>query len=198
MHIRKRYLLLLGLVLVAVFWLLNTRITETKESRRYNLNLQQLRGVTKLVIWEQDFTLNDVETQEKTYFKMFTSRESVATTVNGKMGFHIDLSDSVHTRIEQGKDSILIRAPLQITYVSLDMGTLQQIKEASLDPSLNIDKNEIIKHLDQRALEKYLPVIEESLRNKPLTSQELQLSRLTGKPVRIQLTQMPRISDWRE
>jgi hypothetical protein len=198
MHIRKRYLLLLGLVLVAVFWLLNTRITETKESRRYNLNLQQLRGVTKLVIWEQDFTLNDIETQEKTYFKMFTSRESVATTVNGKMGFHIDLSDSVHTRIEQGKDSILIRAPLQITYVSLDMGTLQQIKEASLDPSLNIDKNEIIKHLDQRALEKYLPVIEESLRNKPLTSQELQLSRLTGKPVRIQLTQMPRISDWRE
>lgn len=189
---------MLGLVLVAVFWLLNTRITETKESRRYNLNLQQLRGVTKLVIWEQDFTLNDVETQEKTYFKMFTSRESVATTVNGKMGFHIDLSDSVHTRIEQGKDSILIRAPLQITYVSLDMGTLQQIKEASLDPSLNIDKNEIIKHLDQRALEKYLPVIEESLRNKPLTSQELQLSRLTGKPVRIQLTQMPRISDWRE
>lgn len=198
MHIRKRYLLLLALVLVAVFWLRNTRMTETKESRRYNLNLQQLRGVTKLVIWEQDFTLNDVETQEKTYFKMFTSRESVATTVNGKMGFHIDLSDSVHTRIEQGKDSILIRAPLQITYVSLDMGTLQQIKEASLDPSLNIDKNEIIKHLDQRALEKYLPVIEESLRTKPLTSQELQLSRLTGKPVRIQLTQMPRVSDWRE
>ncbi len=186
----------MALIAAGVLWVISTRITQTRETRQFNLNLQQLRGVTKLVIWEQDFTLNDMETQEKTYFKLFTSHESVATTVNGKMGFHIDLGDSIHTRIKQTKDSILVEAPLQITYVSLDMGTLQQIKDASLDPTLNIDKNEVIKHLDQKALEKYLPVIEESLRSKPLNSQQQQLSKLTGKPVRIVLTGMPRVSDW--
>jgi hypothetical protein len=197
MHIKKRYLLLLLVIVIAGFWLINKKIVETKEERQFNLSMQQLRGVSKLVIWEQDFILNNLETQEKTYFSYFKSKESVSTTVNGKMGFHIDLADSIHTRIQNYKDSIVVSAPLQVTYVSLDMGTLQQVKEASLDPSINIDKNEIIKHLDQKALQQYLPIVIAGVQSRRLTTQEQQLSRLTGKPVKIKLTGMPKAADWK-
>lgn len=192
MRIKKRYLLGALLVCIAAFALLFRKgWVETKETQQFNLNLQQLRGVSKLVIWEQDFALNDLETKEKTYLKWFTAKESVITTVNGRMGFHIDLSDSIHTRITDFKDSILIQAPLQVTYVSLDMASLKQIKEASINPAVRINKEEIVKHLDQKALEQYLPAVKAALQTKSLTSQEEQLKRLTGKPVHIVLTGMP-------
>ena len=197
MHIKKRYLLLFSVIVLTGFWLINKKIIETKEERRFNLSMQQLRGVSKLVLWEQDFVLNNIQTQEKTYFQFFKSKESLSTTVNGKMGFHIDLADSVRTHIDRNGDTLIVSAPLQVTYVSLDMGTLQQVKEASLDPSINIDKNEVIKHLDQKALEQYLPVVIAGIQSRTLTTQEQQLSRLTGKPVKIKVTEMPRASDWK-
>ncbi len=197
MHIKKRYLLFIIVIIIAGLWFANKKFVETKEERRFNLSMQQLRGVSKLVIWEQDFVLNNIQTQEKTYFSYFKSKESVSTTVNGKMGFHIDLADSNHTHINRNGDTIVVSAPLQVTYVSLDMGTLQQVKEASLDPSLNIDKNEVIKHLDQKALEQYIPVVVAGVQSRTLTTQEQQLSRLTGKPVKIKITEMPKASDWK-
>ncbi|RKR85530.1 hypothetical protein BDD43_5801 [Mucilaginibacter gracilis] len=197
MHIRKRYILVVLLVFVALGWLLRLKAVEIADNRQYNFSLQQLRGVTKLVIWEQGFLLNNIESQQRTYFKTFTSKESVSTTIFGKIGFHINLADSVHTIIERNKDTILVKAPLQITYVSLDLGTLQQVKETSIDPFVKVDKNEVIKHLDHKALEKYLPGAIANLRDKPLTSQQKQLSRLVGKPVKIILTSMPKASDWK-
>lgn len=196
MNIRKRYILLL-IIALGVAWYAQTRFVENYNSRQYSMSLQQLRGVNKLVIWEQDFLLHDLETQERTYFKIFKAKESVSTIVSGKMGFDINLADSIHTIIEQNKDTIVVEAPLQITYVSLDMGTLQQVKEASLDPTLKVDKNEIIKHLDHKALEQYLPSVIANLKYRALTTQQHDLSRLTGKPVKIILTQMPRVSDWK-
>lgn len=200
MHIKKRYLFLFVLIVVAALFLfikLNGKWSEEKETSQFNLSLQQLRGVTKLVVWEQDFMLNDIETIEKKYKFWFDSKESVSTTVHGKMGFHIDLSDSMHTRISHQKDTVYVDAPLQITYVSFDMSTLQQVKDRSLDPSINVDKEEIIKHLDQKALEQYLPTIISSLRTKSLTDQERQLSKLINKPVKITITKMPGVADWK-
>jgi hypothetical protein len=192
MHIRKRYLLFSFLLLVVILFFFSRKsCVDTTETRNFNLSLQQLRGVSKLVIWEQDFTLNDLETKEKTYLKWFKAKESVVTTVNGRMGFHIDLSDSIHTHISDNKDSITVKAPLRVTYVSLDLASLQQVKEASINPAVNIDKQEIIRHLDQKALEKYLPAISEALRSRSLESQEKQLERLIGKKVHIVITGMP-------
>lgn len=192
MRIRKRYLLAALLICVAAFALLFRKSwVETRETQQFNLNLQQLRGVNKLVVWEQDFALNDLETKEKTYLKWFTAKESVITTVNGRMGFHIDLSDSIHTRITSFKDSIVVQAPLQVTYVSLDMGSLKQIREASINPAVRINKEDIVRHLDQKALEQYLPTVKAAIQTRSLESQEQQLRRLTGKKIHIIITRMP-------
>jgi hypothetical protein len=197
MHIRKRYLLFVVLVLAAAGWFMSIKLIRKSEEREYNLTLQELKGVTKLVIWEQTFTLNDLETEQKVYFNWLTSKESVLSTVKGKMGFHIDLSDSANTSFELNKDSIIIKAPLKITFVSLDMGTLQQVREISIDPSIKVDKSEVVKHLDHKALEQYLPQIVAQIKNKRLIDQEKQLSKLTGKPVKIILTKMPGVNDWK-
>lgn len=197
MHVRKRYLLLVVLIAAALYFFTRKSCTDTRETSQLNVTIQQLRGVNKLVIWEQDFTLNDLQTKEKTYFKWFTTKESVITTVTGRMGFHIDLSDSIHTHITRTATSVLVQAPLHITYVSLDMGSLKQIKDASINPSVSIDEKEIIKHLDQKALEQYLPAIKATLANKALTEQEQQLQKLTGLPVHIEITGMPTPAQYR-
>ena len=188
MHIPKRYLLLFIVVIAALAWVWHIGQVRTDEERNFSFNVLQLRGVAKLVIWEQNFVLNDVESNEHTYFSWITTKESVATTVNGKMGFHIDLADSVHTHIERQKDTLIVRAPLQVTYVSLDMATLQQVKEASLDPTVKVDEQDVIKHLSQKALQKYLPQITADLKTRGMASQQQQLSRLIGKPVKIVIT----------
>lgn len=199
MHVRKRYLLLIVVIVVAIGYVFTRKgCTDSRETSQFTVTVQQLRGVSKLVIWEQDFMLNDLQTKEKTYLKWFTTKESVITTVSGKMGFHIDLSDSVHTHITRTPQSVLIEAPLQITYVSLDLGSLQQVKDASINPAVTIDEKDIIKHLDQKALEQYLPAIKAVLSTKALTEQEQQLQKLTGLPVHITITGMPSPSQYRE
>ena len=171
--------------------MLSAHFIKEKQTDKYNLSLQQLRGVAKLVIWEQDFTLNDITKKEKHYFGFIDTKESVATTVNGRMGFHIDLSDSINTTITKTNDTVYIKAPLLVTYISLDPATIKQVKESSLDPSLEVDKIEIIKQLNQRALQKYLPQITTAIQTKPLASQEQRLSKLCGKPVKIIITKIP-------
>lgn len=186
----------IGALAFLIFWFVNASIIKTKETQQFNLSLQQLRSAAKLVIWEQDFQLSDITEKEKVYFDMFTASESVATTINGKMGLHIDLADSVNTKIYKAGDTLEVHAPLRITYVSLDLGTLKQIKESSLDPTLEVDKDEIVKHLSQKALEKYLPDVIAAVSSKSLNEQNEKLQKLTGKPIKIFLTQMPSISDW--
>lgn len=195
MQIRKRYIFGFAIIFLGIAWYFQNKAID--RYNQYNLSLEKLRSVTKLVVWEQDFMLNDLETDEKTYFHLFTTKESVMTTVSGKMGFHIDLSDTIHTVIDHSKDTVYISAPLKITYVSLDLGTLQQVKEASLDPTLKVDERAIIRNLDHVALRKYLPSIIRNVKDHPLTSQEQQLSKFAGKPVKILLTQMPQLSDWK-
>ncbi len=198
MHIRKRYLLAFLVLIGVVVWIWHLKVVKTEDERVFNFNLQQLRSVTKLVIWEQDFSLNDIEAQERTYFNWLTTKESVSTTVNGKMGFHINLGDSVHTIIQRNKDTVIIKAPLQVTYVSLDLTTLKQVKEASIDPSIHVDKDEVIKHLDQIALLRYLPQVTAAIKAHSLNMQQKHLSHFIGKPVKIVLTSMPRANDWKK
>lgn len=189
---RDRFILITSIaaILLIGMMLYNHSVVE-KQNAAYNLSLQQLRGVTKLVIWEQDFQLNDITEKEKHYFGLIDTKESVSTTVNGRMGFHIDLSDSLHTSIIPKNDTMYIEAPLLLTYINLDLGSLQQVKESSLDPSLEVDKSEVIKNLDQRALQKYLPQVAAAIKDKPLTKQEADLSKLCARPVKIVITKIP-------
>lgn len=193
-----KYLVLLAIVAIAAYFFIFKKYTETKENTSINIELNKLKEVTKLVIWEQDFVLNDIEEKERKYLKFFTTKETVSTTINGKMGFHVDLSDTSSTKISKLKDSIYIVAPLRITYVSLDLGSMKQVKESSVDPSLDVDKEQVIKKLDQKALAKYLPQVKTFIETKPLTYQEKQLSNLLGKPVKLVISSVPTIYDWKK
>lgn len=193
-----KYLVLLAIIAIAVYFFVFKKYAETKETTSINIELNKLKEVTKLVIWEQDFVLNDIEEKERKYLKFFTTKETVSTTINGKMGFHVDLSDTSSTKISKLKDSIYIVAPLRITYVSLDLGSLKQVKESSVDPTLDVDKEEVIKKLDQKALAKYLPQVKAFIETQPLTYQEKQLSNLLGKPVKLIISSVPTIYDWKK
>lgn len=193
-----KYLVLLPIIAIAVYFFVFKKYAETKENTSINIELNKLKEVTKLVIWEQDFVLNDIEEKERKYLKFFTTKETVSTTINGKMGFHVDLSDTSSTKISKLKDSIYIVAPLRITYVSLDLGSLKQVKESSVDPTLDVDKEEVIKKLDQKALAKYLPQVKSFIETQPLTYQEKQLTNLLGKPVKLIISSVPTIYDWKK
>lgn len=192
-----KYIAIILVVALVAYFLFFKKMITTQESNAININLEKLKEVTKLVIWEQDFTLNDVEEKTRKYFNIIPAKESVSTTVNGKMGFHVDLSDTSSTIIKRTNDTIYITAPLRITYVSLNLGSLKQVKESSLDPTLEVDKEEIIKKLDHKALEKYLPQVKTYIETQPLTYQEKQLTNLLQKPVKLHISKVPVVSDWK-
>lgn len=195
----KRYIFwlpLLILVVIALLWWNKDRLAKEEKQQQMLLQLNQLRGVAKLVIWEQDFTLNNKESLERTYIGIIKAKESIMTTVNGSMGFHIDLADSVHTQLIRKGDSIIIQAPLENTYIQLDLGSLKQVKEASLDPTLELKKEEVIKSLQQKALDEFVPNLRSNLSQKDLHYQEQKLSQLVNAPVRIQLTDFPQKGDF--
>jgi hypothetical protein len=194
----KKILLYVCLAAIAlvVLWFVKSKFVETKTNSQVNINLQKLHSVTKLVIFEQDFVLNDVETKEKRYLKWFSSKETVSTSVNGRMGFHIDLSDTGKIQIRHTDDTLFIAAPLQLTYISFNLASLEQTKDKSLDPTLEVSKEEILKHLDQKAIEKNLPYFLDVIREKSLAYQETQLSKLVGKPVRLSLITLDTGNNW--
>ncbi len=178
------------------------KFVESKQETVYNFNPGQLRAQTKIVIWEQDFSLSFTEKKTKKYFNSdwlkFT--ESVAASASGKMGFHIDLSDSSETKIDFKNDTVFISTPLELTYVQIDLGTIDMIKKASIDPTLNVSKDSIIRRLDQAAINQFLDPTIETIKLKSLEDQEKNLSKLTQKPVRIRLNKIPTrktaINDW--
>lgn len=188
------------LVIIIVFFSIKyvmPRFVEREVHTTYNFNPGQLRAQTKIVVWEQDFTLSFTEKKSKKYFNSdwlkFT--ESVAASAKGKMGFHIDLSDSIKTRIRFKNDTVYIETPLELTYVQIDLGTIEMIKKASIDPTLNVSKDSIIHKLDQRAIEQFLDPTIENLKLKSLNKQEKALARLTGKPVRIKFNDVPTVDN---
>ncbi len=179
------------------------KFVERKTTVNYNFNPGQLRAQTKIVIWEQDFTLSFTEVKEKKYFNSdwLKFKESVAASAKGKMGFHIDLSDSVKTTIKFKNDTVYINTPLELTYVQIDLRTIEMIRNASLDPTLRINKDSVLKMLDQRAIKEFMPATIENIKLKTLEEQEKALSRLTQKPVKIKLSKVPTVQstinmDW--
>lgn len=164
-----------------------------QEQEKHNqLQLNELRGAAKLVIWEQTFTLHNTETISNQYFKIFKTEEKISSSINGKIGFHIDLADSIHTKFSRKGDTIFIDAPLQNTYIEMDLGSLQQIKESSLDPSLELKKEEVVKNLRLKAAQEFIPNIQSHLKEKDLKYQESKLSQLVGSPVKINITAYPK------
>lgn len=177
------------LTIIAVISL--QKCQETKNAQQISLQLNQLRGVAKLVLWEQTFTLNNTESISRKYFGLIKSEESIHSTIEGKMGFHIDLADSINTHFDRINDTIYITAPLRNTYIELDLSTLTQVKESSLDPSLEIKKEEVVKNLQQKAIAEYLPTIKDQISAKDIQYQESKLSQMTGVPVKISITSFP-------
>ena len=196
----KQFRLIGIVVIIAIagyflFRLVNLKISERNTKIENNIILEKLRATAKLVIWEQDFKIVNITTMEKKYFgsDFLKFTEKVSTTARGRIGFHIDLGDSVNTKFRIEKDVIEIHAPLQITYVSIDNSTIEQIKEASYDPTLEIDKAEIVRRLGEIALRQQLIPALDNVKKMTLQNQEKSLQALTGKKVKIVLTEMPTI-----
>lgn len=193
-------IVIIALLLVGRYVMPN--FVEKQVNTTYNFNPRQLRAETKIVIWEQDFSLSFTEKREKKYFNSdwlkFT--ESIAASAKGKMGFHIDLSDEEKTKIKFDRDTVFIETPLELTYVQIDLGTIEMIKKASIDPTLNLSKDSIIHKLDQKAIREFLTPTIETIKMKSVDKQEKALSRLTGKPVVIKFNDVPTvqstINDW--
>jgi hypothetical protein len=122
---------------------------------------------------------------------MLKFTEKVSTTAKGRIGFHIDLGDTINTSITITAKAIEVHAPLRLTYVSIDNSSIEQIKESSYDPSVEIDKEAIVKRLNEMALREYLKPALEKAKKQSLEKQERSLTALTGKPVKIIISDMP-------
>ena len=198
---------LIGIVAIALFAIfivyrfVNLKIIERRTIEENNIIFDKLRSTAKLVIWEQDFRLMNITKMEKKYFgsDMLKFTEKVSTSAKGRLGFHIDLGDTIHTTFTITEKAIEIHAPLQLTYVTIDNGTIEQIKESSYDPSIEIDKEAIVKRLNEIALREQLKPALAKAKKQTLTKQEKSLSALAGRPVKIVLTDMPTLQnsiDW--
>jgi len=184
-------------VLIIIFRFVSTKIIERNRTEESNIIFDKLRSTAKLVIWEQDFKLMNITKMEKKYFgsDLLKFTEKVSTTANGRIGFHIDLGDTINTTFTITEKAIEIHAPLQLTYVTIDNSTIEQIKESSYDPSVEIDKEEIVKRLNEIALREQLRPALEKAKKQALTEQEKSLTALTGRPVKIILTDMPTLQN---
>jgi len=171
----------------------NMKISQQNTIEENNIIFEKLRATAKLVIWEQDFRLTNITKTEKKYFgsDMLKFTEKVSTTAKGRIGFHIDLGDTINTTFTITDKAIEIHAPLQLTYVSIDNSTIDQIKESSYDPSVEVDKEQIVKRLNELALREYLQPALARAKKESLAKQERSLTAMTGKPVKIVLTDMP-------
>ena len=190
---------LIGMITIAaaviyiIFRFVSMRISERNAKEENNIIFDKLRSTAKLVIWEQDFRLVNITRMEKKYFgsDMLKFTEKVSTSARGRIGFHIDLGDTVHTTFTLSETTIEIHAPLQLTYVTIDNSTIEQIKEASYDPTIEVDKEEIVRRLNEIALREHLKPALAKAKKQTLAEQEKSLSALTGKKVKITLTDMP-------
>lgn len=187
---------LIAIIVVAaylVFRFVDMKIIEKRTLEENNIIFDKLRSTAKLVVWEQDFKLMNITSTEKKYFgsDMLKFTEKVSTTAKGRIGFHIDLGDTINTSITITAEAIEVHAPLRLTYVSIDNSSIEQIKESSYDPSVEIDKEAIVKRLNEMALREYLKPALEKAKKQSLEKQERSLTALTGKPVKIIITDMP-------
>ncbi|MGB4654841.1 MAG: hypothetical protein WBH98_05375 [Bacteroidales bacterium] len=189
------FILIAIILIVFVVKLSSIKLSESKDNINNIIVLEKLRAAAKLVIWEQDFVINNVTEKEKKYFNLdfLTFQEKVITSARGRIGFHIDLADTVNTKIVVKNDLIEIYASLELTYVSIDNSTINQIREASIDPTIKIDKEEIIKNLNELALREHLKPAILQAKAASLSEQEENLERITGRKVKIYITQYPTI-----
>ena len=180
-----------------IFKYVNMKIVERRTTEENNIIFDKLRSTAKLVIWEQDFKLVNITKMEKKYFgsDLMKFTEKVSTTANGRIGFHIDLGDTINTSFTITSQAIEIHAPLQLTYVTIDNSSIEQIKEASYDLSLEVNKEDIVKRLNEMALREHLKPALDKAKKQSLTQQEKSLTALTGRPVKIIITDMPTLQN---
>lgn len=188
---------IIALVLFVIIRFVSLKISERNTIEENTILFDKLRSTAKLVIWEQDFKLVNVTKMEKKYFgsDMLKFTEKVSTTAKGRIGFHIDLGDTINTTFTITEKAIEIHAPLQLTYVTIDNSSIEQIKESSYDPSVEIDKEQIVRRLNEIALREQLRPALEKAKKQSLDKQERSLTALTGKPVKIILTDMPTLQN---
>jgi hypothetical protein len=188
---------IIAVAILLVFKYVNMKIIERKTTEENNIIFDKLRGTAKLVIWEQDFKLVNITKMEKKYFgsDLMKFTEKVSTTANGRIGFHIDLGDTINTSFTITTQAIEIHAPLQLTYVTIDNSSIEQIKEASYDPSVEIKKEDIVKRLNEMALREHLKPALDKAKKQSLAQQEKSLTALTGRPVKIIITDMPTLQN---
>jgi hypothetical protein len=94
-----------------------------------------------------------------------------------------------------GEKSIEIHAPLQITYITIDNSTIEQIKESSYDPTIEIDKEQIVKRLNELALREQLKPALVKAKKQSLAKQEKSLSAIAGRKVVIKISSYPSLEN---
>jgi len=188
---------IIAVVIFVIIRFISMKIIERNTIEENSIIFDKLRSTAKLVIWEQDFRLVNVTKMEKKYFgsDMLKFTEKVSTTAKGRIGFHIDLGDTINTTFTITEKAVEVHAPLQLTYVTIDNSSIEQIKESSYDPSVEIDKEQIVKRLNEIALRDQLQPALNKAKKQSLTEQEKSLTALTGKPVKIILTDMPTLKN---
>jgi len=188
---------IIALVLFVIIRFVSMKISERNTTEQNSIIFDKLRSTAKLVIWEQDFKLVNITKMEKKYFgsDMLKFTEKVSTTAKGRIGFHIDLGDTINTSFTISEKAIEIHAPLRLTYITIDNSTIEQIKESSYDPSVEIDKEQIVKRLNEIALRDQLKPALAKAKKQSLSEQEKSLTALTGKTVKIILTDMPTLQN---
>lgn len=195
-----RFIGIIAIIAVVIFIIIrfvSMKITENRITKENNIIFDKLRSTAKLVIWEQDFRLINITKMEKKYFgsDLLKFTEKVSTTAHGRIGFHIDLGDTVNTTFTIKEKEIEVHAPLRLTYVTIDNSSIEQIKESSYDPSVEVDKEAIVKRLNELALREQLKPALAKARKQSLSEQEKSLTALTGRKVKIVLTDMPTLQN---
>lgn len=188
-------LLTILVLLVVAGFIAYSKYSEEKRIEQNVIILEKLREATKIVIWEQDFHLTNTSEKTKTYLKYIKTSEKVITSVYGSLGFHIDLMDTINTEIDIEENDIIIKAPLKLTYLTINNSSINQVKEASLDPTINVDKEQIVKELNEIALRQNLEKSISMIKAENLDKQEASLKALTGREVKIILTDYPKLED---
>jgi hypothetical protein len=178
--------IVLGLVIVGVVAYIAYNIFSSNKvtSLTQNFTTTQVRGLAYLVLYEQDYTLDQTETQANTHLGIHFS-ETIKSSATGRMAFHINLGDTVNTTFVDRGDVIEIRGPLVLTFNEIDPASISMVKSASFDPTLEVSQDSVLKRLGLKALETYVPASLAAMKSKGFGEQEKILSKLMGKPVRL-------------
>lgn len=167
--------------------------SSTVSKSETKVNYDTLKSIVHLVIFEQEFVVTDHAEKSKKYFgvDLLTTKEQVFTTASGKMQFYLNLAE--RTQLIDHGDYLEVQTSIAVDKPNIALSSIKQVKDASLDPTLEVDQQAILSRLDTLAMMQHLPTMLAAVKGASLYKPEAVLSQLAGKPVKIVFTEDPPI-----